>query len=188
MVEKHSGTKPSLLIVDDLPAIHEMIKSLVSPSGYLCAGAVNGEDALLRARQSHFDVIIVDFAMTPMDGITLTQELLRFDPKSVVLIMSGFVDKKLQARAKEVGAWHVIEKPFRFDDFLQIVDEAIFESQRLSDKRRPVSPVDWPSLTEHLSARERAYVQLVLEAVKGDREHAARILGVPVDKLDKATS
>lgn len=183
MAKTLHGAMPSLLIVDDLPAIHEMIKSLVGPTGYLCAGAANGEEALLRVRQSHFDVVIVDYAMMPMDGITLIHELLKFDETTVVLLMSGFVDQKLQTRAEEAGAWRVLEKPFRFDFFLETLEAAVEAAREKSATRRVINPDNWPSLALHLAEREKAYVQLVLEAVNHDRERAARILGVATEAL-----
>ncbi len=186
MAKTLSGAMPSLLIVDDLPAIHEMIKSLVGPTGYLCAGAANGEEALLRVRQSHFDVVIVDYAMTPMDGITLIRELLKFDETAIVLLMSGFVDAKLHERAHAAGAWRVLEKPFRFDAFLETLEAAVQEARNKNTVRRAASPDNWPSLAEHMAEREKAYVDLVLKAVEGDRERAARILGITVEKLPGA--
>ncbi|WOO40938.1 response regulator [Rubellicoccus peritrichatus] len=178
-----TGTSPSLLIVDDLPAIHEMIKNLIGPAGYLCAGAASGEEALLCIEQTRFDVALVDYSMDTMDGLTLTHELLARDPDAVVLLMSGFVDDDLREAAKKAGAFAVVEKPFQLESLKQVIERSV-EQASSAQKPRVINPKNCISLAKHLEEKERAYIQTVLNAVAGNREEAARILDIPVERID----
>lgn len=127
-------TSPSLLIVDDLPDIHEMIENLITPAGYLCAGVASGEEALLRSQQMRFDVALVDYSMIPMNGLDLTRELVARDPAAVVLLMSGFIDEAIREAAKKAGAFAVIEKPFRVDELLDIIEQAVKQARWVEKK------------------------------------------------------
>lgn len=178
------GTLPTILIVDDLPPIHEMIKSLIDPVGYLCAGAASGEEALLRFEQTRFDVALVDYSMTSMDGLTLTHELLARDASVVVILMSGFVDEEMREAAISAGAFAVVEKPFQFDQLKEVIQGAAKEASARRQNRKANFFGDFPSLESHLAERKRAYIQTVLESVSGDRKKAAEILKIPVDEID----
>lgn len=186
-MKEHSqkGVSPSLLIVDDLPAIHEMIKSIISPSGYLCAGATTGEEALLRFQQSRFDVCLIDYSMTPMDGISLTYELLSKAPDVVVLLMSGFVDDEVREAAKKAGVFAVVEKPFQFDQLRHVIKSAVDCAHRHSARSENPNPQVWPTLSVYLEERKRAYIKTVMKAVDGDNHKAAKILGIPVDEIEQ---
>ena len=66
---------PSILIVDDLVSVHEMLEAVIEPTGYTTAFATDGEKALARYKTEKFDLVLADVDMKPMDGITLLKEL-----------------------------------------------------------------------------------------------------------------
>ena len=68
---------PSVLIVDDLTSIHEMLEAVIQPIGFTAAFATDGTKALERYKAERFDVVLVDVQMKPMDGIALLRELKR---------------------------------------------------------------------------------------------------------------
>ncbi len=61
----------SILIVDDLLSIHEMLDAVIQPTGFATAFATDGEMALARYRSEPFDIVLADIDMKPVDGITL---------------------------------------------------------------------------------------------------------------------
>jgi len=60
---------PSVLIVDDLLSIHEMLEAVIHPTGFHTAFATDGEKALVRYKEENFDLVLADIDMKPMDGI-----------------------------------------------------------------------------------------------------------------------
>ncbi|MCX6934322.1 MAG: response regulator, partial [Verrucomicrobia bacterium] len=61
---------PSVLIVDDLISIHEMLEAVIQPNGFSTVFATDGEKGLARYKAEKFDIILADIDMKPMDGIT----------------------------------------------------------------------------------------------------------------------
>jgi len=171
---------PSLLIVDDLPAIHEMLTGLMSATGYLCAGASSGEEALMRYRQSRFDVVLIDYAMEPMNGLELATRLLDSDPNVIIILMSGFTSEELSQDAIKAGIYLVIEKPIQVDSLMVAVEQAYEESKARRPQLRQSEIDNLPTLAEHLQLSEENYVGFVLDVCGGDKEKAAEILGVEI--------
>ncbi|MEO0796692.1 MAG: response regulator [Verrucomicrobiota bacterium] len=169
---------PSLLIVDDLPAIHEMLTSLISASGYLCAGASSGEEALLRYHQTRFDVVLIDYAMEPMNGIELSQRLLETDPNVVIILMSGFSNEDLSREALDAGVYLVIEKPIQVDSLMIAVDNAYEMALSRKGNLKEKELNNLPTLAEHLQLSEENYVGYVVDLCGGDKTKASSILGV----------
>jgi CheY-like chemotaxis protein len=71
---------PSVLIVDDLVSIHEMLDAVIQPTGFTTAFATDGEKGLARYKAEKFDLVLADIDMKPMDGITLLKQLKAYDP------------------------------------------------------------------------------------------------------------
>jgi len=116
---------PSVLIVDDLTAIHEMLAAVIQPTGYTMAFAENGDEALKKYKGGPFDVVLADISMQPMDGITLLQQLKAFDPECVTIMMTGYASTDTAIRALKHGAFDYIQKPFKIDELLQTLRRAV---------------------------------------------------------------
>ncbi len=102
----------SVLIVDDLPAVHEMLEAVINPCGFLSAFALNGQEALKRYREGNIDVVLVDIAMEPMDGITVLKEIRSIDANAIVIMMTGYSSTDTAMQALKFGAFDYVQKPF----------------------------------------------------------------------------
>lgn len=109
---------PSVLIVDDLLSIHEMLDAVIQPTGFSTAFATDGEKALVRYKQEKFDLVLADIDMKPMDGITLLKQLKLYDPNAVVIIMTAYASTESAIQALKSGAFDYLQKPFRVDELI----------------------------------------------------------------------
>src|SRR5215510_1666825 len=109
---------PSILIVDDLISIHEMLDAVIQPTGYKTAFATDGEKALVRYKAEKFDLVLADIDMKPMDGITLLKQLKLYDPNAVVIIMTAYASTESAVQALKYGAFDYLQKPFRVDELI----------------------------------------------------------------------
>ncbi|BET65751.1 sigma-54 dependent transcriptional regulator [Opitutales bacterium ASA1] len=116
---------PSILIVDDLVAIHEMLEAVVQPTGLTAGFATNGQQALAKYKAEPFDLVLTDVDMKPMDGMTLLKELRAFDPSAVVIIMTGYASADSAIQALKLGAFDYIQKPFKVDELLKTLRRAL---------------------------------------------------------------
>jgi two-component system response regulator HydG len=116
---------PSVLIVDDLISIHEMLDAVIQPTGFSTAFATDGEKALARYKAEKFDIVLADIDMKPMDGITLLKQLKLYDPSCVTIIMTAYASTESAVQALKFGAFDYLQKPFRVDELIATLRRGI---------------------------------------------------------------
>jgi len=136
----------SVLIVDDLISIHEMLEAVIQPTGFATAFATDGEKALTRYKAEKFDLVLADIDMKPMDGITLLKQLKLYDPNCVVIIMTAYASTESAVQALKFGAFDYLQKPFRVDELIATLRRGIefkqFQAQRAALGAGPGVKVD----------------------------------------------
>jgi two-component system chemotaxis response regulator CheY len=121
------GRHPIVLVVDDNPAIRDMVSWALELDGYQPAEAAEGYEALAwianAAREGRYpDVILLDLAMPGMDGQTFLERLqnqwdaLRPRP-AIIVITAGITG----SGADSLSVDHVIVKPFHVRELLDVV-------------------------------------------------------------------
>jgi two-component system, NtrC family, response regulator HydG len=131
---------PSVLIVDDLLSIHEMLDAVIQPTGFSTAFATDGEKALARYKQEKFDLVLADIDMKPMDGITLLRQLKLYDPNSVVVIMTAYASTESAIQALKFGAFDYLQKPFRVDELIATLRRGSEYKQFQSERAASAGP------------------------------------------------
>ena len=116
---------PSVLIVDDLISIHEMLDAVIQPTGFATAFATDGEKALTKYKADKYDLVLADIDMKPMDGITLLKNLKHYDPAVVVIIMTAYASTESAIQALKFGAFDYLQKPFRVDELIATLRRGI---------------------------------------------------------------
>ncbi len=115
----------SILIVDDLISIHEMLEAVIAPTGHKTAFATDGEKGLARYKAEKFDLVLCDIDMKPMDGITLLKQLKQYDPAAVVIIMTAYASTESAIQALKFGAFDYLQKPFKVDELMQALKRSL---------------------------------------------------------------
>lgn len=125
---------PSVLIVDDLLSIHEMLEAVIQPTGFNTAFATDGEKAMVRYKEEKFDLVLADIDMKPMDGITLLKNLKQYDPTTVVVIMTAYASTESAIQALKFGAFDYLQKPFRVTELIETLKRGI-EFKKFQNER-----------------------------------------------------
>ena len=99
-----------LLIVDDNPAVRRMIARVVRDLADEIRECEDGAEALAAYRQSHPDFVLMDIAMTGVDGITATRGIVSEFPGARIIMVTGHGDEPLRAAARDAGAWGYVLK------------------------------------------------------------------------------
>jgi DNA-binding response OmpR family regulator len=127
MTKNHSETRRHVLIVDDEPAVRRTIRGVLESSGIECEESENGAFALEWLKEHHTDVIIVDYKMPIMNGLSLLEHVQSnhngHTPR--VIMLSGIIEEKEKLKAVELGAYAIIDKPCNFRELVVKVNEAI---------------------------------------------------------------
>lgn len=125
---------PSILIVDDLISIHEMLEAVISPTGYKTAFATDGEKGLAKYKTEKFDLVLADIDMKPMDGITLLKQLKLYDSSAVIIIMTAYASTESAIQALKFGAFDYLQKPFKVDELMQALRRGMEYKRTIAER------------------------------------------------------
>ncbi|MCZ6673867.1 MAG: response regulator [Verrucomicrobia bacterium] len=120
----------SVLIVDDQKELHDILKVVVQPLGCTAEFAFDGQEALDLFKNNSFDVVLSDISMTPMDGITLLNEIKDIDPNAIVILMTGYGSMETAVRALKSGAFDYIQKPLKIKEFVAALKRGLDAKSR----------------------------------------------------------
>ena len=120
-----TGQKPMISIVDDDSATRDSLRLLLDCAG-LEARDFPSSNAFLEARQSAGDdCLVLDVHMPGMSGLDLLEELRRRGDQIPVIVVTGRPSAANAARAQAAGAFAILEKPFKADEIIGLVRNAL---------------------------------------------------------------
>jgi len=119
-----SGT---VLVVDDEALMREVSESILEERGFQVRTAVNGQEAveLFRRDPTAYRVVLLDRTMPVMSGVQALEEIRRIEPTARVILMSGYRESEVLRGLEDKGLSGFLQKPFRPDDLLRKVREAL---------------------------------------------------------------
>jgi len=123
-----------VLVVDDEKNQREIYTLILEDDGYRVTAAQSGEQALRFARETPFDLVLTDYKMAGMDGLTLLNELLKVDPSIMVVMMTAHGSVESVKEALRGGAFDYLEKPVDRDQLLRVVQNALERLNRIDDE------------------------------------------------------
>jgi DNA-binding NtrC family response regulator len=132
MATSRNGT---ILVVDDEEIMREILDTLLTREGYDVRVASSGAEGLEMARALPFDAAIVDIMMPGLDGIATLDELKRIDEDLNVIIITAYASVESAIAAMKTGAFDYITKPFKNDEVIVVVRNAM-ERRRLLNENR----------------------------------------------------
>ncbi|UXI03835.1 response regulator [Photobacterium sp. TY1-4] len=118
---------PKVLTADDSLSIRQMVSHTLKDAGFEVDTANDGADALNKAKQQRYDVIISDVNMPNVDGLELVRQLrataqYKFTP---ILMLTTETSPEKKAAGKQAGATGWIVKPFNPDTLLKTLSRVI---------------------------------------------------------------
>jgi two-component system response regulator PilR (NtrC family) len=127
------ATQGMIHIIDDEPIIHEVLGQLLTSEGYEVALSSTGEEALEKHSSQTFDLTLLDLLMPGMDGIEVLKKLKKIDPLAIIIIITAYASVESAIAAMKIGAFDYIQKPFKNDELLIIIQRAL-EHKRLREE------------------------------------------------------
>jgi DNA-binding NtrC family response regulator len=132
MAASRHGT---ILVIDDEEIMREILETLLTREGYEVRLASSGAEGLEMARALPVDAAIVDIMMPGIDGIATLDELKRIDDDLAVVMITAYGSIESAISAMKSGAFDYITKPFKNDEVLAVVRNAM-ERRRLVHENR----------------------------------------------------
>jgi len=118
-------TKNRILVIDDDENHREGMISLLEEQDYVAVGAGSGKEAIQRLNETVFDLIITDYKMGEMDGMSLLRHLQTYFPSLKVIMVSGFGSIEHAVEAMKEGAINYITKPVKPQKLLEVIKEVL---------------------------------------------------------------
>jgi CheY-like chemotaxis protein len=114
-----------ILVVDDELDMCQIISDILKEGGHSVDSSYNGEDALMKIKKNHYDLIVLDYILNEMSGLMVLEKALQMIPSLKVMMISAFGDKSIKARARELGVSDFLDKPFDIKRFVQAVQDIL---------------------------------------------------------------
>jgi len=116
----------TILIIDDEKGIRSLLREVLEKEGHQVVEASNGRTGLELFRRAPADLVIMDILMPVKDGMEATWQLTHeFPDVKIIAMTAGRGDTNFLDVAKLFGAHRVLEKPFKMEDMLEAVHEAL---------------------------------------------------------------
>ena len=125
----------SILVVDDEEIMREVLETLLEPEGCRVRLASSGEEALEIAKGEPFDAAVVDVMMPGINGIEVLEELKRLDEDLPIVMITAYGTAANTREAFKRGAFDFIEKPFKNDDVLLVLRNAVAQRRLVTENQ-----------------------------------------------------
>ncbi|HJE70677.1 MULTISPECIES: response regulator transcription factor [Pseudomonas] len=154
-------TQPTLVhLVDDDASVRAAVEDLLASVGLDTRSYASAADFLERARLDAPGCLVLDVRMPGMNGLDLQQELQRRGLALPIIFITGHGDIPMSVRAMKQGALEFLTKPFRDQDLLDAIDQALRKAQDAHAQRRQLQ--DLQSRLDTLNDGERAVLARVV--------------------------
>ncbi len=120
-------------LIDDEPIIHEVLGQLLEAEGYEVELSSSGDEALAKGGGQAYDLTLLDLLMPGLDGLEVLKALKRKEPRAEVIIITAYASVESALAAMKMGAFDYVQKPFKHDELLLVIDRAL-EHKRLQEE------------------------------------------------------
>ena len=186
--------KIAVLLVDDHAVVRQGLRALLEAEGdIVVAGeAENGREAVVLAKKTLPDVVLMDLAMPGLNGLEATRQIVRNVPSARVLVLTSYGEDDYVAQLLEAGATGYLLKQTAAADLLRAIREVrggntFFSpviAKRMRQQERAAVSVGQQNLkAEKLTSREAEVLQLVAEGF-ANKQIAAE-LSISIKTVEK---
>lgn len=115
-----------IIVVDDEQGIIDSLSIFLKRSGYEFTGVTDPLEAIERVRNEHFDLMLLDFIMTPIHGDQVVEEIRKFNRELYILLLTGHKDLAPPLETiRRLDIQGYCEKSDKFDQLLLLIESGI---------------------------------------------------------------
>jgi putative nucleotidyltransferase with HDIG domain len=180
-MEKQNG-RSRVLIVDDEPAVRDLLGDKLEGNGFNCRGCSSAQQALERLEQEKYDAVISDLKMPGMSGLDLLKEAAHRYPHMAFLMATGEGDVRVGVEAMKDGADDYLVKPFNLDGVVGSVQRAI------EKKRMEAELEKYRSQLEDMVELRTQQLKTAMHRIEQTYDDTLEALGAALDLRDTETA
>jgi DNA-binding NtrC family response regulator len=114
-----------ILVADDEEIMRDVLGTLLASERYRVDLAYSGAHALDMIKDKEYSVVLLDLMMPDMDGLQVLEELNKLESRPVAVVLTAFGSIEKAVKATKLGAFDFITKPFKNDEILLAVKNAM---------------------------------------------------------------
>ena len=156
-----------VLIVDDEPVVREVLRTVLSRAGYATSEAATAAEGLALFADPAVDLVLLDLMLPDRPGLALLPELREKRPDVPVVVVTAYSSVESAIAAMKEGAFHYVPKPFRNEEVVHLVAQALEKrrlvAENLALKARLDSGTDFPEMVGRSAPMEKVF-QIIRQA------------------------
>ncbi|OGR01219.1 MAG: histidine kinase [Deltaproteobacteria bacterium RIFOXYD12_FULL_55_16] len=118
-----------LLVVDDEAIVGKRLQQVFSKIGFEIETYTEAAAAMAAMAARPFDLVVTDLKMAGMDGMEVLRRVRGMNPRTQVIIITGYASPETAELAQQQGVFAFLAKPFRLDELKQIIFRALEEQK-----------------------------------------------------------
>ena len=136
-LENNENKNYKIIAVDDEEGIIDSLSIFLKRSGYDFTGVTDPQEAIEKVRNEHFDLMILDFIMTPLHGDQVVEEIRKFDKELYILLLTGHKDLAPPLDTiRRLDIQGYCEKSDRFDQLLLLIESGIKSIKQMNEIKK----------------------------------------------------
>ena len=156
-ITNDQSKKYKIIAVDDEEGIIDSLSVFLERSGYHLVGVTDPVEAIERVKNEHFDLMLLDFIMTPLHGDQVVEEIRKFNKELYILLLTGHKDIAPPLETiKRLEIQGYCEKSDKFDQLLLLIESAIKSIDQMHEIKRINH-----ELSETNQKLEKAYMESI---------------------------
>ena len=156
-------SRPTVFVVDDDASVREAVRSLLRSVGLLVETFGTAQEFLSNPRNGAPGCLVLDVRLPGIGGLELQHQLAERNLHIPIIFITGHGDIPMSVRAIKAGAVEFLTKPFRDQDLLDAVQQAIDQDRRARQQRAEIAELR--QRYDGLSPREREVMELVVRGL-----------------------
>jgi FixJ family two-component response regulator len=168
-----SAAVPTVFIVDDDRSLRQAIHDLVESVGLRAESFASGEEFLRAKHISHPSCLVLDVRLPQMSGLDFHHRLVATGVQIPVIFITAHGDIPMSVRALKAGAVEFLPKPFRDQDLLDAIQQALQRDGAAQEQQAEIHDLEERFHT--LTAREREVMTFVVSGMLN--KHIAAEIG-----------
>jgi len=154
---------PTVFIVDDDRGLRQAIQDLVESVGLRAESFASGEDFLRAKRMNRPSCLVLDVRLPQMSGLDFQQRLTKTGIQIPIIFITAHGDIPMSVRALKSGALEFLTKPFRDQDLLDAIHQALERDRVAREQQSEIHNLQERVRT--LTAREQEVMNLVVSGM-----------------------
>ncbi|MBO6244034.1 MAG: HD domain-containing protein [Clostridia bacterium] len=135
--ENNQNNNYKIIAVDDEQGIVDSLSIFLNRSGYNFTGVTDPQEAIEKIKNEHFDLMILDFIMTPFHGDQVVEEIRKFNKDLYILLLTGHKDLAPPLETiKRLDIQGYCEKSDKFDQLLLLIESGIKSIDQMNEIKK----------------------------------------------------